>query len=361
MQNILQKYNFTPRRIFWHVLFWICFVAAHTLFYGNTGLSYSSYSEELSFALRYLPFKMLVTYFTLYFILPRYLLQKKYVRAFLFFVLAVIGGTLLQQTVDYTILAPVFNPNWEREYLFYFSKMFKVFLGMYPVVTIAAFIKLAKLWYEKDRQTQELKQQKLEAELNFLKAQIHPHFLFNTLNNLYALTLKKSDNAPEVVMKLSELLHFMLYEGDTPAIPLEKELDLIDSYIELEKIRYDERLDIQFEKQGEFKSQEISPMLLMPFVENAFKHGASDEPGEVKIRINLKVQKNTLNFSVENSKTGNTKSGEQDYQKGVGLKNVQRRLKLLYNGYYTLDAKESETHYRVSLSLELDKLQGEPK
>lgn len=358
MHNILQKYNFRPRRIFWHVLFWICFVAAHTLFYGSTE---GSYREELAFALRYLPFKMLVTYFTLYFILPRYLLQKKYLRAFLFFVLAVTCGTLLQQTVDYTILAPVFNPNWEREYLFYFSKMFKVFLGMYPVVTIAAFIKLAKLWYEKDRQTQELKQQKLEAELNFLKAQIHPHFLFNTLNNLYALTLKKSDNAPEVVMKLSELLHFMLYEGNTPAISLEKELNLIDSYIELEKIRYNERLDIQFEKLGEFKSKEIPPMLLMPFVENAFKHGASDEAGDVKIQIDLKVKKYTLNFIVKNSKTENSKSGDQDYKKGVGLKNVKRRLELLYNGYYTLDTKESETQYRVSLSLELDKLQGEPE
>lgn len=357
MPNFLQKYNLTPYRISWHLLFWICFVAAHTLFYGYPD---GSYREELAFALRYLPFKMLVTYFTLYFVLPRYLLQKKYLRAFLFFVLAVTGGTLLQQTVDYAILAPIFNPYWtETHYLFYPSKIFRTFLGMYPVVTIAAFIKLAKLWYEKDRQTQELKQQKLEAELNFLKAQIHPHFLFNTLNNLYALTLKKSDDSPEVVMKLSELLHFMLYEGNAHSIPLEKELNLIDSYIELEKIRYNERLDIQFEKLGEFKSKEIPPMLLMPFVENAFKHGASVEAGDVKIQIDLKVKKYSLNFIVKNSKTENSKSGEQDYKNGVGLKNVKRRLELLYNGYYTLDTKESETQYRVSLSLELDKLQGE--
>ncbi|MBD3617370.1 MAG: histidine kinase [Gracilimonas sp.] len=357
MLNILKKYHLTPVRISWHVLFWTAFVGAHTLFYGYAD---GSYAEEFAFVIRYLPFKMLITYFTLYITIPNFLLTKKYIKAFFVFVISIAVGTLVQQTSEYFILAPILNPNWtETHYLFYPSKIFRTFLGMYPVVIIAAFIKLAKHWYEKDRQTQELKQQKLEAELNFLKSQIHPHFLFNTLNNLYALTLKKSDDAPEVVMKLSELLSFMLYEGSATAISLEKELKLIENYIELEKIRYDERLDIQFKRQGEFKSKQIPPMLLMPFVENAFKHGASNEIEETEIHIEIKVQENTLDFSVENSKVENEPSERYGYQKGVGLINVRRRLELLYNGYYTLDIHENETHYHISLNLKLDKLRQE--
>ncbi|MEX0844386.1 MAG: histidine kinase [Balneolaceae bacterium] len=357
MKSFFHKYEITPARVFWHVLFWISFVAAHTLFYGYQD---GSYGKEFAFAIRYLPFKMLITYFTLYVVIPRYLLKKKYIRAFLFFVTGVAGGTLLQQVIDYTILVPVFTPEWEREYLFYFSKMFKVFLGMYPVVTIAAVIKLAKLWYEKDRQTQELKRQKLEAELNFLKGQIHPHFLFNTLNNLYALTMKKSDDAPEVVMKLSELLSFMLYEGKADTIPVKKEIELIKHYTDLEKIRYDERLNFIFRKEGNFSGYEIPPMLLLPFVENAFKHGGKNETGPVSVLIDISLEGDVLTTRVENSKSDEHIIAE-NHVNGIGLKNIRRRLNLLYSGHHKLEIEETGNIFLVTLTIELNKLQLNPE
>lgn len=356
MWTVLQKYYPGSFRVFWHVLFWGTFVAAHTLYYGSLE---NDYTEELGTALRYLPFKMLVTYFTLYFTIPKYLLKKKYVSALLIFLISVAVSALIQQAVDYFILIPVFNPNWtETYYLFYPSKIFRTFLGMYPVVIIAAFIKLAKEWFEKEQQTQELHRQKLEAELNFLKAQIHPHFLFNTLNNLYSLTLKKSDQAPEVVMKLSELLNFMLYEGKTNTISVKKEIDLINHYTDLEKIRYDDRLDLTFKAKGDFTAKQIPPILILPLVENAFKHGGENETGFVSILIDIRLVRNLLTVLVKNSMPTKTKL-KPDLQGGLGLTNIRRRLNLLYPEHHSLELVENETHFSVTLTIELDQRKTE--
>lgn len=356
MRNVIQKYNPVSYRFFWHVLFWASFVAAYTLYYGS---QQNDYIAELSTALRYLPFKMLVTYFTLYFTIPKFLLKKKYVQAFLVFVISVAVSALIQQAVDYFILIPIFNPSWtESYYLFYPSKIFRTFLGMYPVVIIAAFIKLAKEWFEKEQQTQELQRQKLEAELNFLKAQIHPHFLFNTLNNLYALTLKKSDHAPEVVMKLSELLSFMLYEGKAETISVSKEIELVKHYMDLERIRYDDRLDLTINTKGDFSAKQIPPMLILPFVENAFKHSSENETGSVFILIDITLKGDLLSVQIKNSKADKTEF-KSETEGGLGLTNIRRRLNLLYPNHHSLAIKENETQYSVTLTIELDQRQTE--
>lgn len=356
MWTLIRKYNPGSYRVFWHVLFWASFVAAHTIYYGSLE---NDFMGELSTALRYLPFKMLVTYFTLYFTIPKYLLKKKYASAILVFIISIAVSALIQHCVDYFILIPVFNPYWtETHYLFYPSKIFRTFMGMYPVVIIAAFIKLVKHWFEKEQQAQELRQQKLETELDLLKTQIHPHFLFNTLNNLYALTLKKSDYAPEVVMKLSELLSFMLYEGKADTISVAKEIELVKHYTDLEKIRYGDRLDLTFNADGNLMAKQVPPMLVLPIVENAFKHGSENETGAVSILIEINLKGNLLTVLIRNSRSENLQM-EQAAKGGLGLENIRRRLNLLYPNHYSLEIEENDHQFSVTLIIELEHRQTE--
>lgn len=352
MKGFLEKYQSTRQRIMWHAIFWLGYIATYTLIYGSYA---ATYGVEFVWTVAYLPMKMAATYFVLYYVLPNYFLKKKYLMTAVMFLAAVVGASFLQHILDNLFIIDLLYGEAPSGFSFSFPKALKITLGVYPVVAFAAFIKLAKHWYEKENQAQQLKQQKLEAELNFLKGQIHPHFLFNTLNNLYALTLKKADSAPEVVLKLSELLSFMLYECNSRSVPLEKELKLVENYIALEKIRYDDRLKVLYKKEGDIGKNNIPPMLLLPFVENAFKHGASDSIEEVVVDIQVQVEGSALHFRVQNTKS-DSDPVEMEYQKGIGLKNVNRRLELLYNGYYTLDLTDSDEEYEIKLDVDLDQL-----
>lgn len=193
--------------------------------------------------------------------------------------------------------------------------------------------------------------EKLETELNFLKAQINPHFLFNTLNNIYSLARKKSDETPGVVLKLSELLRFVLYEAKNKTITITKEIQFLNDYIELEKIRYTDRLDVEFDYKVDNPDSLIVPLILVPFVENAFKHGASEATQKSTIKIRLVLQNGILNFKVGNSfeYTEGRKNEE-----GIGLKNLQRQLELLYEDF-ALKTHKDDQFYDASLLLNLNK------
>jgi LytS/YehU family sensor histidine kinase len=192
--------------------------------------------------------------------------------------------------------------------------------------------------------------EKLEAELKFLRNQTNPHFLFNTLNNIYALARKKSDQTPEVVMKLSKILRFMLYETKKSYINIGDEIKMLDDYIELEKIRYNGRLIIHFLKEVDNDSQPISPLLLLPFVENAFKHGASESRFESSIFIELKLQDSMLWFNIENTKES---VENDDVTENIGLSNVKRQLELMYNDYHIL-VKNKTAFFKVDLRINLN-------
>jgi len=354
MLNIIQKYQSLGNRIVWHILFWVCYIAMYTIIYGNFE---DSYGSEFFWAMAYLPLKIIAAYFVLYYVIPRFFLQKKYVAATVITALTILLAALLQRVLDYHYFYPMYHHEWMSGGVFNIPKILKNTLSIYPAVALAAFIKITKYFYSEESKSLELQQQKLQAELNFLKGQIHPHFLFNTLNNLYALTLKKSENSPEVVLKLSELLSFMLYECNSRTVPLSKELKLIENYIALEKIRYDDRLTITHEIEGDISKNKIPPMLLLPFVENAFKHGTSDSIDEVWVNISIKVDGESLHLSVENSNGYDSiEKNEFEYQKGIGLTNVKRRLELLYEDNYSLETKDAEDQYSVSLHVELNKL-----
>ncbi len=203
-------------------------------------------------------------------------------------------------------------------------------------------------WTEKEK---ELTRQKLEMELEFLRAQTNPHFLFNTLNNIYALIRKNPERSAAMVMKLSVLLRYMLYETNRKRIALAGEIEAIENYIELERIRYSSRLNVVFDKQTDNDQVHIAPLVLLPFVENAFKHGASESRFDIFINIQLRLSQKSLVFSVKNSR----EEGEQginDANEGIGLRNIKRQLELTYpKRKLNIIASENEFYIYLELNL----------
>ncbi|RYE50557.1 MAG: hypothetical protein EOP48_19560 [Sphingobacteriales bacterium] len=179
---------------------------------------------------------------------------------------------------------------------------------------------------------QQLRIEKQEAELNYLKAQTNPHFLFNTLNNIYALAKDKSDLAPESILRLSKILRFMLYESANGFISIEQELNIITDYIALERLRYDESLRINLNHSVQDMRQSITPLLLIPLVENAFKHGVSESRQNPFLEIHLSVTNQRLSFIVKNS-TGEIAGPDDGIRENIGLSNLRRQLQLLYTDY----------------------------
>ena len=237
------------------------------------------------------------------------------------------------------------------------------FLGMTQVVIIdqlsslpiilgfALTIKLVKRWWLKQKETEQLSKEKTKAELQLLKAQVHPHFLFNTLNNIYFFTLTNSTQAPVMIKKLSGMLHYILNECNLPLVPLEKEIKMIRDYMALEKIRYAEQLRMIIDITNDHSGKMITPLLLIPFVENSFKHGASKMITEPWVNLKMSIENNTLHFSMINSKPANN---ETQITKGnIGLKNVTKRLELLYPGTHQLKIVSEPNGYAVYLSLQL--------
>lgn len=197
---------------------------------------------------------------------------------------------------------------------------------------------------------QQLRIEKQTAELNYLRSQTNPHFLFNTLNNIYSLAKDKSDLAPESILRLSKILRFMLYETTGAYIAIEQEIKVIGDYISLEKIRYDESLGINFNHDIENMKQAIPPLLLMPLVENAFKHGVSETRGNPFIDIHLSVNKRQLTFVVKNS--AETYSGQEGIKENIGLSNLRRQLELLYRDY-DLSVQPGNGVFTASLKINL--------
>jgi len=214
---------------------------------------------------------------------------------------------------------------------------------------LAASIKFVRVQLTAKEREKSLVKEKLGAELKFLRNQTNPHFLLNTLNNIYGLARKKSDDTAEVVMKLSELLRFILYESSNNLITLADEIKVIEDYLELEMIRYNQRLSVGFNKSLDGSCYRITPLLLLPFVENAFKHGISETRFETFIHMRLKVDKGKLQFEIENSKERVEATKEKSK---IGLCNVQRQLELTYKDF-KLDVRDEENIFKVRLAIDL--------
>ena len=342
-------------RIGRHFLFWtMCAVFFGTIYgsvwnYGPKGTN--AYVE----AVMYLPLHMFLSYMIIYFLFPRYLFTGKYLS------LATGIVILIPLTAMFSFLISLWWITPYRETLGIeppstSKNIFHGFMaGLRGSNTVAGFvaaIKLLKHWYFKKEENTLLEKQKLKAELEVLKAQLQPHFLFNTLNNLYSLILQQSKQAPEVVLKLSELLRYILAESAKNKILLTRELSILKNYISLEQIRFGNRLDMTINIQGDLDNKLIAPLLFLPLVENAFKHGAKEMLEQPWMSLDIIVNENNLKFKLINSNT--TQSETNSFSSGIGLQNLEKRLSLLYSGKHELRIVNEGESFLVSLQLELE-------
>jgi two-component system, LytTR family, sensor kinase len=233
----------------------------------------------------------------------------------------------------------------------YFHRLFfPVFPSLF-VFAISMAIKITNEWFNSEKQKKEMENEKLHSELAFLKSQVNPHFLFNILNNICSLARKKSDDTENAIIQLSRIMRYMLYDSKDEKVSLEKEVEYLQNYIDLQRLRISDSVIIKFDIEGNIEGRMVEPMLLIPFVENAFKHGVSYlEASEIDIR--LKIENEILNFSVENNKIKKNDDPVQQ-ESGIGLKNVLRRLDLLYPGTHRINIEEKMSKYIVNLEITL--------
>ncbi|MEZ5345346.1 MAG: histidine kinase [Pyrinomonadaceae bacterium] len=347
-----------------HALFWVILFSISVM-----RLAVSDRPESVSFSryfafsfytyLALLPSQMICAYLLTYYQIPRYLYKKKYLKFALSFAVSTYLLAMLARILTVYFAEPMYVENLTQEpILQIFSDPAYLVLVYVPSVyffaILMAAIKLIKDRYKERERIETLKKEKIKAELDYLKAQIHPHFLLNTLNNLYALTLKKSDKAPETVIKLSEMLVYILYKCDGKYVLLEDEIKLIENYMSLEKLRYGDNLKLSFNKNVPDKNARIAPLILLSIVENAFKHGVSGEVGNAEIEIGLNLNEELFIFEVFNTKSKIGQPDETDYTKGIGASNIKKQLELVYPNRYSLHVDEKEDSYHVSLRLKLN-------
>lgn len=294
-------------------------------------------------------FYMLVVYINLGYLIPKYLNQKN----FMTYVMLLLAMVAVFTPIKVLLLYITFEDAEPREMLV--MNQHTIFLLLFLIAGGSTIIKIISDWQKHQRDRKDLETRRMQSEIKFLKSQINPHFLFNTLNSLYALTLMKSDKAPEIVIKLSEMMRYMLYESNERRVPLQKEVNYIENYLELETLRQSGRPDIQFNLEGNISEQTIAPLLFIPFLENSFKHGLNHQINEGYVHVTLKVLENKLLLRIVNSKPSNPQTAPPTDKKsgGIGLVNVQRRLNLLYPNQFKLDIIENETEHIVELSLAL--------
>ncbi|GAA4436137.1 histidine kinase [Pontibacter saemangeumensis] len=323
-----------------HVAGWLIFGAWIFYFvYANRTLSFS---KGLDITVGLL-FQLLIFYFNWYVLIPKYLARNRillYVTAVLTMLLAV---AVLQAPFDYFVFRE-FNPGMST--LYSYERLLQYVLGGLVTTFISSALKVTGNYIRNERRNKELETQKLITELAYLKSQVNPHFLFNTLNNIYSLAYKQHPETPDAIMKLSLLMRYMLYESNDALVSLEKEVDHINNFIDLQKLRLREQTIIRFQVQGDLRGKQIAPMLLMTLVENAFKHGLVSK-NEIGIIMNLEVKEDSLLFSTIN----NTSSHKKREYGGIGLENLRRRLNLLYPSQHHLTLEEKEGAFYATLTL----------
>lgn len=341
---------FNLKKIILHFLFWFL---VWFFFYGFFSVGTSNKEFLFWFSSILSAIAIVASYVFAYDLIPKYLLIKKYCQFTIYtFYTIVFVTTAVLMTVAFGF---VFFFNLEFQQMPALIKNPSVILICVLFITVlVSGIKILQHNYKSLEKNKALETKFLqtqlqlkEQELRFLKMQIHPHFLFNSLNTIYGFALKKSEEAPEMILKLSNLLDYILYQINKPKVSLQDEMNHLEDYISLEKMRFSDTLKVNFIKDVSISSQQIAPMLLIPFLENSFKHGKVLN-GYLTIDIKLKLKENTLFFTVENTSKNN-----RELAYGIGLENIVKRLKLLYPNTYKLFMKSEEELFSVHLEIEL--------
>ncbi len=344
MHREVVKKVFSGKNLNFYILYWIFYVLffsfqrsiAQQYFFlvGGLNLDYLE-SLRLSFLtnLAFLPGVIIITHLVVDDVLPRFYFSNRFFLFSLIIVLIVVLYPVIPYLIRMYIVEPfIFNdPNDYTLYNYLAAILIFVF-GMAPL----AGFKLSGHLREKTLLQQNIEHDRLESELKLkevelklLKSQIHPHFLFNTLNNLYSLSLEKSDKTPDLIIRLADMLSYIIYDCNSDRVPLTKEIDFLNSFIELQKVRYDS-CDIQFNIEGELNNMQIAPMILHTFIDNSFKHGPDKDSGTPWIRISIVRNGGLLFFTVINSNVNDP--DKEDKASGIGISNAKKRLELIYPG-----------------------------
>ncbi len=333
--------------IFQQLFFWLISVVLFTVVLIYTRGDFNFYSIDLRLTINILitiGFLAISVYINLLWLIPVFFNKRKF---FLFFLLE-LANILLFILLNYFVTY-FFEGGNHPNFITEFIAEFILILLFLIVSTLLQVMRDSITLQDVELRMKEVQKQKIESELRALKAQVNPHFLFNTLNSLYSLSLDKSEKAPEMILKLSDLMRYVIYESNDDLVPVSKQLEFLQSYVYLERLRADENLQIEFEVKGNNRELKIAPLLYIAFIENAFKHGSrvkSDNPF-IHIAFDLEHE-DRVGFFIENRMEAvreKTSSG------GFGLSNVKKRLELLYPGRYELNIREISSVYRAELTI----------
>jgi sensor histidine kinase YesM len=301
------------------------------------------------------------TYALISFVLPKYLLRSKYFFSLLWIVFFVVVTAIFNYSILKYVTPPLMKTILPESHTAgrnlsgipdnFFMAFLICFKGTLVAAATACSIRLVKYWHLKEKRSLDLLKEKTEAQLQLLKAQVHPHFLFNTLNNIYSKAQNESPGSAKMIMELSHILRYVLDEGKDGLVPLEKELQMLVDYINLEKMRYGEKLDLHLSLPSNTGDVFIAPLLLLPFVENCFKHGTSKMRNHPWLNLKIELKSTSLVLKLMNGKKSS--QGTHDGVAGKGVENVKKRLELLYKDKYELQINEDDEVFILNLSLEL--------
>ena len=341
----MRKINFEIKPIY-HLWFWGVYFILNTFRWGAyfNDYEYSFKSNLIEFAL-HIP----VVYFNLFFLVPQYVLKSKYLKYAITLLMSLFMIYLLKTGLTYFLISENIWPEANREYKpFDINHIVAVCIGELYVLSMASSVYFTLTWLKERERNRALTESQYKIKLKYLKTQIQPHFFFNTLNNLYALSLASSDKVPVVILKLSKLMEYVLYDiKETKFVPLIKEIDYIQNYIEIEKLRFED-VDVSIAINSNIDTIHVPPLLFISLIENAFKHGGIHNK-KLRIKINFKVDKNDmLHFEILNNFVS---SQDPNLKKGIGLQNTKSRLKLLFKENFILEQKIKFNYFIIRLQI----------
>lgn len=336
-----------------HVLFWSVYFLLNILRWGNY---FDDYLYSLKTNIIGFPVHMILVYLNIIVLMPRFVYKRKYFMYIIFLIASLLLMVFMKFNLTFFLVSENIWPEGPSViHDFTFSYAIDMMIGELYVITFVTAIKITMDWLEEQKRVAALEKMQSDTELLFLRSQISPHFFFNTLNNIYSLSIEKSEKTPRIILKLSELMRYLLYETKTKRQSLEKEIICIQNYLDLERIRYGELLKINMNISGDILDKKIAPILLLSFVENAFKHGANKNIGNVTIDIDFRIVKNFLYFTISNPISEITKHKLViNHSGGIGLNNVKKRLALGYDSdEYDLKIDNEDKLFTVKLKIKV--------
>lgn len=348
------KSNRLYKLSFWHhIIFWAVYFLFNTFRWGSY---FNDYLYSLKTNLLGFPIHIALCYFNLYFLMPKFLFKRKFVPYVILILSAIFFMVLLKFNLTYFLISKEVWPEGPGPiHSLTLNYIIDMMIGELYVITFVAAIKVTFDFLKEQKRVADLEKTQLETELMFLKTQVSPHFFFNTLNNIHALALEKSEKTSKIILRLSELMRYLLYETKSKRQTLENEILCIQNYLDLEKIRHDDLLEIRMSISGDIQDKEIAPILLLTFVENAFKHGVNKNIGTVKIDIDFSIEDDFLYFTISNPLPATIGvENPFDYSSGIGLENVKKRLTLGYDqNDYKLTINNDHNKFTVKLKIKV--------